>query len=366
MSGLTRARVTLRFDDGYSDLYANAKPILDAANMVGTAMIITSRIGQAGTLSATELQALRNAGWDIGSHTRNHVILTDADEATQITELGGSRADLLALGISAVSFAPPSNGWNESLQSLAAAAGYTNVSTGYKGSPPYYLTWPPANPLNLLRSPSINSQAHSAATVLAWVDATIAAKAWQILVFHNIRDTADSLSTSITTFQAIASGLASRRAAGDLDVVTQAAGRQPPPADPPEPLAAPLGQVVLRGPTANHTLIRASLGDLTTETDLTTFRSPFGTQAHPVGTGLALPTRLTVSGAIERASREAATDALEELLAELPQINLLSVGAWFAPVEGVTGMVTCVPTLKGWRVSFDVVLDPGQGWASTS
>jgi|GEM_PF-2371795 peptidoglycan/xylan/chitin deacetylase (PgdA/CDA1 family) len=357
MSLPEKARVTLRFDDGFLDIFTNAKPIMDSAGFVGTSFIVTDWANTSGHMSTAQLQALQSAGWEIGSHSVTHVTLTTVNEARQIDELEDSKSILESWGLNIRSFAPPANGWNSALAVLAQNAGYESVSTGYMGSPPYYQAWPPADLYDMKRGPSINSIAHTAADVLGWVDTAISAKEWQILLFHNVRDAVDNYSTNLAMFQDIVGGLKSRVINGDLEIVTQHGALQlpPTPEEPVLPLPSPLGTIALRGPSGVHTLARARLSDAVAEYDVDAFRSPFGTKAHRVGTTQPLSPIRQISGVIERADIDAAADALAALLHDLPALDRMGIGIWTAKVNGAAGAVVVTPTLRGWSVTFGLV-----------
>lgn len=81
--------VVLTFDDGYIDVYQNAFPIMQKSGFSGVVFIITDLVGTPGYMSWEELKELKNAGWEMGSHTLSHPSLEtlDFDSATkQIVE----------------------------------------------------------------------------------------------------------------------------------------------------------------------------------------------------------------------------------------------------------------------------------------
>ncbi|WP_189099722.1 polysaccharide deacetylase family protein [Deinococcus knuensis] len=77
----------IQFDDGFESVYRLALPVLRAQGVPGTAYVIWSRVGQPGSLSAAQVQELRAAGWEIGTHTHAHAALADLSPAGLRREL---------------------------------------------------------------------------------------------------------------------------------------------------------------------------------------------------------------------------------------------------------------------------------------
>lgn len=73
----TEKTASLRFDDGFESVYLLAYPVLRELGVPGTVYPIWERVGQPGYLTAAQLDELRAAGWEIGSHTRTHAALVD-------------------------------------------------------------------------------------------------------------------------------------------------------------------------------------------------------------------------------------------------------------------------------------------------
>jgi peptidoglycan/xylan/chitin deacetylase (PgdA/CDA1 family) len=105
---LKERTVVITFDDGFASTLA-AKPILDAADFPATVYVPTNFVDKGDLLSYAqpdgkgsytdelrpltweELAALRDAGWEIGSHTVTHPRLPELDDADLSSELKASR-----------------------------------------------------------------------------------------------------------------------------------------------------------------------------------------------------------------------------------------------------------------------------------
>jgi peptidoglycan/xylan/chitin deacetylase (PgdA/CDA1 family) len=108
--------VTFTFDDGNGTDYTKAFPLFSSKGVRGTSFIITNNIGVGGLLTASQLQEMQQAGWEIGSHTKSHRNLTTLSEEELIEELQGSREALEALGVSVRTLAYPGGAQNDTVR----------------------------------------------------------------------------------------------------------------------------------------------------------------------------------------------------------------------------------------------------------
>ena len=117
--------VLITFDDAQVSPYIHAVPILKQYGFTATFFIMTVRIGQAGALSAPQIQALTAAGFTIGGHTWNHPILARQSPAQINLQLDRSAADLTALlGRAPIYFAYPDGLYNAQVVAALQAHGY--------------------------------------------------------------------------------------------------------------------------------------------------------------------------------------------------------------------------------------------------
>jgi peptidoglycan/xylan/chitin deacetylase (PgdA/CDA1 family) len=143
--GRWRGRVAaITFDDGYVDNLA-AFEALRRRGMRATWFIVSGSIGRAPAwpadgrpggrlLGASELRDMHACGMEIGSHTHNHVRLTEVDDACMASELAVSKATIEdILGAEVAGFAYPYGDWDERCESAVERAGYRHASTTRTG-----------------------------------------------------------------------------------------------------------------------------------------------------------------------------------------------------------------------------------------
>lgn len=126
--------ILITFDDGYTDNYAHAFPILKELNMKATIFMIASQVDSGYYMSAAQLREMSDYGIDIESHTDNHVYLDTLSYDQQLKELKDSKEKLeKILGKEVTSIAYPYGNYNEDTKKAAIAAGYTFGFTTNKG-----------------------------------------------------------------------------------------------------------------------------------------------------------------------------------------------------------------------------------------
>ncbi|MHB1570259.1 MAG: polysaccharide deacetylase family protein [Solirubrobacteraceae bacterium] len=160
-----RLTLAVTFDDACGSVLELAAPILASLGVPGTVFAPTAYVGSGEPMSWPELQPwlasghrselvpldwaqlaeLRDAGWEIGSHTRTHPHLTALSDADLAMELEGSRSELEHhLGITATSLAYPFGDCDRRVAAAARAAGYGVAGAllpARLGSPRQWL-WP--------------------------------------------------------------------------------------------------------------------------------------------------------------------------------------------------------------------------------
>ena len=131
----------ITFDDGRSDGYTEAFPILSRLDLVATFYVITGRIGaDMSSLSASQLRRMAAAGMEIGSHTVGHVRLTTASVSNALLQLSDSSSRIAAVtGQRPTTFAYPFGSTDPYRQALVRDAGYAMAFTEADGC---WMSWP--------------------------------------------------------------------------------------------------------------------------------------------------------------------------------------------------------------------------------
>ncbi len=130
-----RPAAALTFDDGYEDFYTYAFPILKKYQLNATVFVITGKLDVPGYLTRVELLEMQASGLiEIGSHTVNHVDLTQVNPQKLEEELTVSKKTLEALtGAPVTSFCYPSGRVNKRVAAAVKKAGYMLARTTRHG-----------------------------------------------------------------------------------------------------------------------------------------------------------------------------------------------------------------------------------------
>jgi peptidoglycan/xylan/chitin deacetylase (PgdA/CDA1 family) len=214
----TSAKVSFTFDDGLSSALI-AGQTLQTYGYVGTDYIVTHCIGMIANSANNDCQASTTRsymnwadistlhttyGWEIGSHTTNHVLTAALDnpglsDAMLDSEMSQSQAILKANGYPALNFAAPYGDYDN--RSIAVAAKYYSSHRAFQdltfSTDPISNTFPYYNPRssypynNYLLSVLPVQGNVSIATVKSYIDQAKANNQWLILVFHEIKADSD-------------------------------------------------------------------------------------------------------------------------------------------------------------------------------
>lgn len=99
-TGYWKPKVVFGFDDGFSSVYTDAFPTLEAYGFKGTLYVIGSKVGTSGYMTEAQIQELYDAGWDICNHTLSHQqnVLPTASEAAIRSEILANEEYLVKKG----------------------------------------------------------------------------------------------------------------------------------------------------------------------------------------------------------------------------------------------------------------------------
>lgn len=144
---LPKKAVVITIDDGYKSVYEMAYPILKQYGFTATLYIYTDFVGVGTALTWDQLKELKNAGFEIGSHTVSHADLTlkkngenEAEYVQRIThEIVDSKKIIdERLEQDTILFAFTFGKSNQQIVNLCKQAGYQAAVTVKKGTNPFF------------------------------------------------------------------------------------------------------------------------------------------------------------------------------------------------------------------------------------
>lgn len=188
------AMITFSSDDGMIGIYNN-KDLFINRGIPLTCFIITSAVGLADRVTWEQLRELEEAGWEIGSHSRDHNYLTTVNSSVLYNEVAGSYSDLVAQGFNVRSFAYPYADANNTVTNLVhqyyTAVRDVGTETTYEAASAEWVT---LGMQDYTAMPIVNDLAQ----LMGFIDTAIANGDWLNFYFHNI--TADGKLSASSTF----------------------------------------------------------------------------------------------------------------------------------------------------------------------
>ncbi len=134
--------VGITLDDGYVNNLEHALPVLRSFGFSATCYVVSGQLGGLNTwdrakgvapqplMDAAQLKAWLAGGQEVGAHTRSHVDLLQADDATAREEIAGCRRDLeQQLGVEVRHFCYPYGFHRPEHAAMVRAAGYATATT---------------------------------------------------------------------------------------------------------------------------------------------------------------------------------------------------------------------------------------------
>ena len=189
--------VTLWFDDGHISQYTTAAPLLTSMNTLGSLAVTTRAVDTPGYMNWNQVRGLHNQGWDVHAHTRtHHCSLDQAEEATVIDEIIGSKEDMTKKNLPALDFVTPCGVENDYIKNLVKE-NFRSLRTSYPGD----------NQLPLLDPYAIKAYAlrnyNTVEEVKEWVNQAINNKSWVVLMFHQVDSSGTEYSVSTQDFKSM-------------------------------------------------------------------------------------------------------------------------------------------------------------------
>ena len=147
LSGSLQGRVVgITFDDGYANTHDHALPILVKHGFTATCYAVTHQIGghnlwdvpmgmaEKPLMDASAWKHWIDSGMDVGSHTCDHIDLSQADEASAQWQIHQSKTELEHMfGISVRHFCYPYGRFLPAHMDWVAQAGYASATTTQRG-----------------------------------------------------------------------------------------------------------------------------------------------------------------------------------------------------------------------------------------
>ena len=169
--------VTFVFDDGFDTDYLVAKDIFERQGAVACSAIVTDFINRKGFLTTDQVLGLRDAGWEILSHTASHPNLRSLPPAQIEKEFSRSKAAFEGLGLTVKNLVYPYNKSNETVQEIARK--YYRSARGGKNELNHDL-------LDRYDLHSVSNKKLDLEIMEHDVDRAYAEKAWLIIHHHKI------------------------------------------------------------------------------------------------------------------------------------------------------------------------------------
>lgn len=257
---VAKAKVMITFDDGWASVNNTAYPIMKSNGQAGVAFVYPavndSLVIDVGSdfMTIAQLDALYMSGWDISSHTYNHVNLTTVNTTVLNSELSRSKAWLESQGYtrSSIFLAYPEGSFNSSV--ITAAKNNNYVAARTVNPPTDYARFNNLSGDAIFNLTSYETQGGTTTGIMVnnEIDNMLSKGGLLILTFHKIvtvlSTDPDNATTEFTTadFQTVSNYLKTKSDAGQLDVVTMSTYFNTP-VLPPVPVTTNISAVNIRG-----------------------------------------------------------------------------------------------------------------------
>ncbi len=261
--------VALTFDDTYADNY-QVGAMADARGIPVTFYVNSTRIGQSGSMTQTQLEDLEARGHEIGGHTLSHANLPTLSEADARVQVCNDRVNLLNAGFDVTSFAYPFGADNATVQRIVADCNYNSgrdvgglVAGSSCNGCPYANTIPPQNVLALRTQSSVESTTTLAQMQEYVLQAERNGGGFVPIVFHHVCDGCNSQAVTPATLSAFMDWLEDRAPATQVGTVHEVIGGavKPGVTAPPPTTEPPPASNLLRNPSLETDADRNAIPD---------------------------------------------------------------------------------------------------------
>ena len=115
----------ITFDDGNLDNYTNAYPIMKKYGFIGVLYVVENYIDADSYMTSGQIHELLAAGWELGSHTMNHVDLVTAQPEQRLYEINNSKRSLeQKFGVSVITLSYPFGEYDGGVMDAVYSSGY--------------------------------------------------------------------------------------------------------------------------------------------------------------------------------------------------------------------------------------------------
>lgn len=162
--------IIITFDDGYEDTFKNAIPLMMEMGMKGVIYVMGNRKLKRATweekdekdicplMTDNQIRTAKEMGFEIGSHSMNHDVLSDLTDAEAKHSIKKSKEDIESIINGPVhSFAYPYGLFDKRVQQFVADSGYLFACGVYTGSPVFGKTIYDIRRLSVNQDTSIQS-----------------------------------------------------------------------------------------------------------------------------------------------------------------------------------------------------------------
>jgi peptidoglycan/xylan/chitin deacetylase (PgdA/CDA1 family) len=127
--------VVLTFDDGYTDFFTAAFPVLMDHGFTAVSYVVPGFLDRPRYMTTDEVKAISSAGIEVGAHTMHHVDLTKESAAGLALEVQGSKNVLEQItGHPVLDFCYPSGMYNATVIAATDRAGFQSATTEVPGT----------------------------------------------------------------------------------------------------------------------------------------------------------------------------------------------------------------------------------------
>ena len=142
--------IILTFDDGYMDTFENAIPIMNKMGMKGVIFVVGNRELKRAKwdekdhedfcplMTNKQIQIAKRQGFEIGSHSMQHVVLSDLTDIEANYTIRKSKAEIESIIEEPIySFAYPYGKFDKKIEKIVSDSGYLFACGVYTGSPKF-------------------------------------------------------------------------------------------------------------------------------------------------------------------------------------------------------------------------------------